>query len=184
MSREFPSMTALLGLLAIAGYQNRDKIAEMLRGGAGGMGNGGGLDNGAGMATGAGMGQGSVPQTGSSGGLGGMISDILGGGSTGGGLGSMLGGAGAGGFLGNGLRELMERFQQNGMGDAAHSWVSSGPNREITADELERSIGPDVLQSLQEKTGLSRDELLSRLSQDLPRTVDSLTPDGRLPAGA
>jgi len=26
-------MTALLGLLAIAGYQNRDKIAEMLRGG-------------------------------------------------------------------------------------------------------------------------------------------------------
>src|ERR1700740_779615 len=32
MSRGFPSMTALLGLLAIAGYQNRDKIAEMLRG--------------------------------------------------------------------------------------------------------------------------------------------------------
>ena len=31
MSRGFPSMTALLGLLAIAGYQNRDKIAEMLR---------------------------------------------------------------------------------------------------------------------------------------------------------
>jgi uncharacterized protein YidB (DUF937 family) len=32
MSRGFPSMTALLGLLAIAGYQNRDKIAELLRG--------------------------------------------------------------------------------------------------------------------------------------------------------
>ena len=32
MSRGFPSMTALLGLLAVAGYQNRDKIAEMLRG--------------------------------------------------------------------------------------------------------------------------------------------------------
>ena len=30
MSRGFPSMTALLGLLAVAGYQNRDKIAEML----------------------------------------------------------------------------------------------------------------------------------------------------------
>ena len=28
----FPSMTALLGLLAIAGYQNREKIAEMLKG--------------------------------------------------------------------------------------------------------------------------------------------------------
>ena len=32
MSRGYPSMTALLGLLAIAGYQNRDKIAEMLGG--------------------------------------------------------------------------------------------------------------------------------------------------------
>jgi hypothetical protein len=32
MSRGLPSMTALLGLLAIAGYQNRDKIAEMLGG--------------------------------------------------------------------------------------------------------------------------------------------------------
>ena len=26
MSRGFPSMTALLGLLALAGYQNRDKL--------------------------------------------------------------------------------------------------------------------------------------------------------------
>ena len=49
MSRGFPSMTALLGLLAIAGYQNRDKIAEMLRGlgqgqsGASGQGGLGGL---------------------------------------------------------------------------------------------------------------------------------------------
>jgi uncharacterized protein YidB (DUF937 family) len=32
MASKMPSMTALLGLLAIAGYQNRDKIAEMLKG--------------------------------------------------------------------------------------------------------------------------------------------------------
>jgi uncharacterized protein YidB (DUF937 family) len=32
MSRGMPSMTALLGLLAIAGYQNRDKLAEVLKG--------------------------------------------------------------------------------------------------------------------------------------------------------
>ena len=47
MSRGFPSMTALLGLLAIAGYQNRDKIAEMLGGlnkpGSSGQGGIGGL---------------------------------------------------------------------------------------------------------------------------------------------
>lgn len=32
MARAYPSMTALLGLLAVAGFQNRDKIAEMLGG--------------------------------------------------------------------------------------------------------------------------------------------------------
>ena len=31
MSRGMPSMTALLGMLAIAGYQNRDKLADMFR---------------------------------------------------------------------------------------------------------------------------------------------------------
>ena len=31
MSRGYPSMTALLALLAMAGYQNRDKIAEWLK---------------------------------------------------------------------------------------------------------------------------------------------------------
>ena len=40
MSRGFPSMTALLGLLATAGYQNRDKIAEMPGGAQGGAGTG------------------------------------------------------------------------------------------------------------------------------------------------
>ena len=32
MSRGMPSMTALLGLLALAGYQNRDKLGELLKG--------------------------------------------------------------------------------------------------------------------------------------------------------
>ncbi len=32
MARGKPSMVALLGLLAVAGYQNREKIAEMLAG--------------------------------------------------------------------------------------------------------------------------------------------------------
>lgn len=31
MTSGMPSMTALLGMLALAGYQNRDKISEMLR---------------------------------------------------------------------------------------------------------------------------------------------------------
>jgi uncharacterized protein YidB (DUF937 family) len=174
--RGFPSLTALLGLLAVAGYQNRDKIAEMLR-----------------HAT-SGGGQ-AAPGTGQQGGLGGLLGQLGGGAGAGagaggqqGGLGGLLGqlgGAGAagglGGLLGGGLSELLERFQQNGQGDVADSWVSSGPNKEVAPNQLETAIGPDILDTLTQQTGLSREELLSRLSQNLPQAVDRYTPQGRLP---
>ena len=156
MSRGFPSMTALLGLLALAGYQNRDKIAEML-GGAGGNPSG---------ATAQGA---TAPQQG---GLSGVLSQ----------LGSSLGGAGAGSFLSGGLGELMDRFKQNGQGDAADSWVGTGPNKALAPPQLEQAIGPDVLATLSKQTGLSQEELLARLSRELPNAVDKYTPQGRLPA--
>lgn len=144
MARGFPSMTALLGLLAVAGFQNRDRIVEMLRG----SGTPGG-------DTGAGSGAG--------------------------GMAGSAGGAGTGGLLGGGIGELLERFQQSGQGETVKSWVGTGPNREISPDDLEQAIGGDTLAELATKTGLSRQELLARLSRDLPTAVDSFTPDGRIP---
>jgi uncharacterized protein YidB (DUF937 family) len=172
MSRGFPSMTALLGLLAVAGFQNRDKIAEMLKGAA--------------SSNPAAQDQGDQQ-----GGLGGLLGS-LGGGSPGlagqgaqqaglGGLLGGLGGAGLGGLLGGGLGELVESFKRQGQGDVAESWVGTGPNKAIDPDRLEQAIGPDVLANLSMHTGLSREELLSRLSATLPEAVDQLTPDGRLP---
>jgi uncharacterized protein YidB (DUF937 family) len=167
MSRGFPSMTALLGLLAVAGYQNRDKIAEML----GGMGQGapGAAGGGRGMPGAAGAGQGAGG--GQAGGLGGILGQ----------LGAGLGGAGAGGFLGGGLSELLERFTQAGHGQTAQSWVKQGPNEPIEPPQLEQAIGPDVLETLSKQTGLSREELLARLSRELPDAVDKYTPQGQLP---
>ncbi|WP_019902978.1 YidB family protein [Methylobacterium sp. 77] len=156
MSRGYPSMTALLGLLAVAGYQNRDKIAEFL----------GGATNKT-----AAPGAPNEPSA-SQGGLGGILGQ----------LGSALGGAGAGGLLGGGLNELVDRFTQNGHGEAASSWVNQGPNKEIAPQHLEQAIGPDILATLAQQTGLSREELLSRLSRDLPQAIDRYTPDGRVPA--
>ncbi len=149
--RGFPSMTALLGLLAIAGFQNRDKIAEMLRGG---------------QQPGA-PGQTPNRQTGGLEGLGGLLGGV--------------GGAGAGGFLSGGLGELLDNFRQNGQGDVADSWVGTGQNKEIAPQQLEQAIGADVLASLTQQTGLSREEILERLSRDLPHAVDQYTPEGRLP---
>jgi uncharacterized protein YidB (DUF937 family) len=158
MARGFPSMTALLGLLAIAGYQNRDKLAELLKNAqlgshpAGqGVGSGGGL----------------------AGGLAGSLGGLLGG------LGNSRGGVG--GLLNGGLGELLESFKNNGQGDVADSWVSPGPNKDIPNDKLKSAIGPDVLAHLAQQTGLSEDELLQRLSRELPNAVDKYTPDGRLP---
>jgi uncharacterized protein YidB (DUF937 family) len=163
MSRGFPSMTALLGLLAVAGYQNRDKLAEMLGGAMQGAPGSAGAGRGSPGAGGAGQG-----------GLGGILGQ----------LGGSLGGAGAGGFLGTGLNELLERFTQNGQGQTAQSWVGKGPNEQIAPPQLEQAIGPDVLDTLSKQTGLSRDELLARLSRELPAAVDKYTPDGRLPPPA
>jgi uncharacterized protein YidB (DUF937 family) len=96
-------------------------------------------------------------------------------------LGGFLGGASAGSVLSGGLRDLVDRFRQNGHGQAADSWVNTGPNQPLRSDQLEQAIGPDVLNTLSEHTGLSREQLLSRLTQDLPAAVDKLTPGGRLP---
>jgi len=150
MASKMPSMTALLGLLAIAGYQNRDKIAEMLKGAG---------------ATGDKPGSGTQP------GLGGVLGNLGGEGATG----------GVGGLLGGALGELLERFKQSGQGEVAQSWVNDGPNKEIAPPQLKQAIGADVLAALEKQTGLSQDELLARLSRELPAAVDKYTPDGRLP---
>ncbi len=166
MSRGFPSMTALLGLLAVAGFQNRDKLSQMLGGAMGNQG-GGGLLGGAGQQPG---------------GMGGGLGGLLGGGGLGGLLGSLGGNASPGGLVSGGLGELVDRFRQNGHGDTVDSWVGTGPNKQVAPDQLESAIGPDVLETLTQQTGLSREELLSRLSNNLPQAVDQYTPNGRVPS--
>jgi uncharacterized protein YidB (DUF937 family) len=146
MSRGYPSMTALLALLAFAGYQNRDKLAEMLRGAQGGAG-----------------GPAKSPQA-----LPGQ-------------LGGVLGGKSIGDLLSGGIKDLVDAFTEKGHGEVADSWVGHGPNKQIAPPDLEKAVGPDVLESLTKMTGLSREEILSRLSKHLPEAVDKYTPDGRVP---
>jgi len=148
MARGMPSMTALLALLAVAGYQNRDKIAEWL----------------------GGTGQGK-PGAAGQGGIGGLVTQLR----------NSLGGANTGGILSGGLGELVDRFKQSGQAETAESWVKTGPNRPCTPAQLEQALGPEVLDTLSQQTGLSRDELLARLCRELPDAVDKYTPQGRLP---
>ncbi len=98
-----------------------------------------------------------------------------------GGLGGLLAGGAAGSVISGGLGDLLRQFQQNGQGEVANSWVDKGPNKPISPDDLGRALGADQLNALSAHSGLSRDELLAGLSQQLPNVIDHLTPDGRLP---
>src|SRR5262245_20606638 len=96
-------------------------------------------------------------------------------------LGGVLGGAAAGTVLNGGLDGLLKQLQQSGQGDVARSWVGTGPNKAISQGDLASALGTHTLDELSEQTGMDRADLLSGLSQHLPRFVDQLTPDGRLP---
>jgi uncharacterized protein YidB (DUF937 family) len=104
-----------------------------------------------------------------------------GGGGLGGLLGGLLGGAAAGTALNGGLGGLLKQLQDSGQGDVARSWVGTGPNKAISRGDLASALGTDTLDELSGQTGMQREDLLSGLSQYLPRFVDQLTPDGRLP---
>lgn len=153
MNRGYPSMTALLALLAIAGYQNRDKIGEWI----------GGAQRNPGAPTQSPSRAGAAPP---------------------GNLGSILSGTSVGALLSDGLRELVNAFKQKGQGDVADSWVSRDRNKPIAPSQLEEALGSDVLEDLSRQTGLSREEILSRLSNNLPDAVDKYTPEGRIPTFA
>lgn len=157
-----PLTLLLMGVLAYRTYQGKGRLADMLRQGA---------------PAGANPQTGSVaaPSGGGLGGLGGLLT---------GGLGGLLGGSAAGGLLSGGLSDLVNRFQQNGNGEIANSWIGTGPNRSISPEQLQQALGPDTVNSLSEQAGISQIDLLSGLSRDLPNAVDQLTPDGRIPNGS
>jgi uncharacterized protein YidB (DUF937 family) len=93
-----------------------------------------------------------------------------------------LGASGLGGILSGGLGDLLKQFQGAGKGDVAESWVGTGPNRQVAPQELSAVLSEDQIAFLMEKTGLSREDLLKGLAEELPKAVDDLTPTGRLPS--
>ena len=119
-----------------------------------------------------------APSSGSSagGGMGGGLGDVLKGG-----LGGLLAGGAAGSVISGGLGDLLKQLQQNGHGETANTWVGNGPNKAISPGDLAKALGADQINGLMAQSGLSREDLLSGLSQQLPEVINHLTPDGRLP---
>jgi len=80
-----------------------------------------------------------------------------------------------------GLSGVVSEFQQKGFGETVNSWVSTGPNQPISADQVHQVLGPDLLQQLAAKSGLPVQDLAAKLAQVLPQAVDKMTPDGTIP---
>jgi uncharacterized protein YidB (DUF937 family) len=107
----------------------------------------------------------------SGGGLGGMLGP----------LGGLLAGGAAGSVLSGGLNDLLKQFQQGGQSDVVQSWIGTGPNKSISPDILSKVLTPEQIRTLSTQSGMSRDELIATLSEQLPELVNQLTPNGRIP---
>ena len=138
--------------------------------------------------------------------LGGALSGMLGGGAAAGGagglgglLGGLLGGAQAaqptqaggpasppGDLIGalGGLGGLTQMLENGGLGDAMRSWVGTGSNQAVSADQVSQALGPSGhLAQLADTAGVSQDEAAQQLSSLLPEVINHLTPNGDLPQG-
>jgi uncharacterized protein YidB (DUF937 family) len=85
------------------------------------------------------------------------------------------------GGVAGGLGGLVNKLEQGGLGDVVKSWVGSGQNQPVSPGQLGSALGPNVMKTISQMTGISEDELTKQLSQVLPGVVNGLTPNGRLP---
>lgn len=81
-----------------------------------------------------------------------------------------------------GLSALVQQFQANGLGSIIQSWVSTGPNQPITAQQIQQALGSDKVKQIAARIGLDPNVVTQKLSTILPQIVNHLTPNGQIPA--
>jgi uncharacterized protein YidB (DUF937 family) len=79
-----------------------------------------------------------------------------------------------------GLHDIVDKFKEHGLGDLVNSWVSHGENLPVSAEQIEKVLGSDVVKNLAAKMGIDPSEVTKHLSDLLPAVVDKMTPEGKL----
>jgi uncharacterized protein YidB (DUF937 family) len=106
------------------------------------------------------------------------------------GLDDILGGAiGAGALLlvkdyiekHGGIRGVVAEFEKTGLGQQVKSWVSTGPNLPVTAEQIKEALGPEKIKELAAKFGIPVEKVADQLAEHLPTAIDKSTPEGKLP---
>ena len=83
-----------------------------------------------------------------------------------------------------GLNAIVAKLQQAGFGDQVKSWIGTGQNLPITAEQLQQVLGSDVVKQLAARFNIPVDQLSQVLAQALPKAVDKASPNGTLPASS
>ena len=82
---------------------------------------------------------------------------------------------------GGGLAGLLQQFKAGGLGHLADSWVGTGKNLPISAEQIQSVLGSEQIQQMAAKVGISPEVLSGQLAKLLPQVVDKVTPDGNVP---
>jgi len=81
----------------------------------------------------------------------------------------------------SGLGSLLGALQSKGLGDVAASWIGSGQNQGISADQIASVLGNDTMSQFANKAGIGLAEAGPALAALLPSIVDRMTPQGKMP---
>jgi uncharacterized protein YidB (DUF937 family) len=80
-----------------------------------------------------------------------------------------------------GVQGIISQLEEQGLGGTVRSWVGTGANLPISADQIHQAFGSDTVKQLAAKVGMSPEDLAAKLSQILPQAIDKLTPGGVAP---
>jgi uncharacterized protein YidB (DUF937 family) len=80
-----------------------------------------------------------------------------------------------------GLEGILGKFREGGLSQQADSWVGTGQNMNISADQLQQVFGSSTIGDLASRLGMSEQQAGSEMAQLLPEVINSLTPEGRVP---
>jgi uncharacterized protein YidB (DUF937 family) len=83
-----------------------------------------------------------------------------------------------------GLSAIVAKLQQAGLGDQVKSWIGTGQNLPITAEQLQQVLGSDTVKQLAARFNIPVDQISKVLAQALPKAVDGASPNGTLPASS
>jgi len=83
-----------------------------------------------------------------------------------------------------GLNGLVQAFHDHGLGGVVSSWISTGANQPVTADQISRVLGPERIQLIATKLGVAPETVTAQLATALPALINHLTPNGTVPSGS